>query len=72
MSSKTNGGPAFPHIAADGHRDYHSGLTIRDWFAGQVVAAAASHYGFNEPGADMLAEHAYRVADAMIRERGRG
>ena len=29
-----DGGPAFPHMAADGHPDYRLGLTVRDWFAG--------------------------------------
>lgn len=64
--------PAFPHIAVEGHKDYRAGLTMRDWFAGQVVASAAANYGFNEFGAQDLSVHAYRIADAMIRERDRG
>ena len=69
---RPEGGAAFPHVAADGHHDYRPGMSLRDWFAGQVVASAASIYGFNDAGALELSRHAYRVADAMIRERNRG
>ncbi len=65
------GGPAFP-ISIPGLGDNGApGMSLRDWFAGQVVASAADRYGFNDPGARELSAHAYRVADAMLRERER-
>lgn len=39
MSKINDGGPAFPHMMAEGHRDYASGMTLRDWFAGQARVA---------------------------------
>ena len=66
--TKPDGGPAFPspnHSA--------QGLSIRDWFAGQVLANIwgdgwQSTVGYI-PG---LAEYAYQVADAMLKERELG
>lgn len=59
---------AFPGetYEANGHVTYQQGMTLRDWFAGQVIAAVytrsdADHY------AD--AQIAYDVADAMLKAR---
>lgn len=38
MTKREDGGPAFPHMAADGHPDYRLGMTMRDHFAGQALA----------------------------------
>lgn len=68
-----DGGPAFPHMAADGHTDYRLGLTVRDWFAGQAIPAiirqCASDLNFRdgaETAEQYFARKAYEVADAMI------
>jgi len=58
-------GAAFPHVSP--HLD-RTGMTLRDYFAGQAIVALAEHVG----RIDMThsqAEQAYRVADAMIAER---
>lgn len=60
--SKNDGGYAFP-------TGYYIGMTLRDWFAGQALSGIAENY--NGLGTDLnrTAEIAYRLADAMIRER---
>jgi len=48
----------------------NEGMTLRDWFASQVLASLVGVYGF-EDGEDkrMLAERAYEMADAMLTAR---
>lgn len=74
-----DGGPAFPHMAADGHPDYRLGLTVRDWFAGQAIGAiirqCASDLQFrdgSETSEQYFARKAYEVADAMLAARKGG
>ena len=66
-----NGGPAFPTVA--GHTIYSNGMSLRDWFAGQVLAGIMSGYWANNElsglEADALADQAYRGADAMLAAR---
>lgn len=67
-STRDEGGQAFPRPA-------HPGMTLRDWFAGQVVSGlitrrAAEAYQSMETNAPEVAEVAYRIADAMIAHRG--
>lgn len=42
-------------------------LSLRDWFAGQALAALIAHIGHDAPTAH--AEEAYVYADAMIAAR---
>lgn len=83
MRPKFNdGGPAFPRVQqfvdTFGHmKQINDGMTLRDWFAGQVAQAAVSghisHYGHeNHWFAADIASHAYEVADAMISARSAG
>lgn len=71
MSTKHDGGPAFPVIAENGLGHVASGMTLRDWFAGQVLAgfmsAKAMHF---HPDHD--AAYCYKVADAMLAARTKG
>ena len=78
--------PAFPiseEIWAT-HPDFH-GMTLRDWFAGQIAAAEVASAGANIDAAEALADaavkasqsveqriafNAYNVADAMLAARG--
>jgi hypothetical protein len=65
-----DGGPAFP-------REYmhkgHSGMSLRDWFAGQALAGyLASGRNFNgigQGGGKTVANTAYAFADAMLAAR---
>ena len=62
------GGPAYPP-----HHDpnrHPSGMTLRDWFAGQALAIdmARSDSAYR-PTLNEIATIAYLVADAMIAER---
>lgn len=68
MSKIDNGGPAFPS-EGEGHGNpkYHSpGMSLRDWFAGQVLAASD---GSVSP--EKEAAWAYKIADAMLAERAK-
>lgn len=72
-----DGGPAFPHMAADGHPDYRLGLSLRDHFAASAILAIiercdADHRQPHEHIADYFARKAYEVADAMLAARKAG
>jgi hypothetical protein len=68
-----DGGPAFPHMAVDGHPDYRLGLSLRDWFAGKALAGMlASETDGSTYREDHAAERAYRLADAMLAARKAG
>lgn len=83
---KDNGGPAFPRVGIQGlHReptiigDEAPGITLKDYFAGQVMPILVNNYWthsaaqngesrFSMP-ALTLARAAYAIADAMIDAR---
>jgi hypothetical protein len=67
MSSRKDGGYAFPTGNSDVGIPYEFryGMTLRDWFAGQVLASAKGDGGH----VDDMAAYAYRIADAMIEAR---
>lgn len=68
----SGGGAAFPMgYHRDGNSADHQGMSLRDWFAGQVlsgVVRAEHRLAFN-PADD--AAWAYSVADAMLAARER-
>ncbi len=75
---KDTGGPAFPIL--NPNIGYHAdiqkieaGLTLRDYFAGQVLASMFSNGWPKGIDADYLrqvgAKYAYAVADAMLEAR---
>ena len=71
VENKNDWGFAFPHIQRDAHGDFydqHSGMSLRDYFAGQALAGFMSKkaMGFK---VDDDAEYCYAVADAMLKER---
>jgi hypothetical protein len=89
MSVKDDGGPAFPgSIAVSAVGDVHeggSGMTLRDWFAGQTLIAlensspilpgeAGGGHFWPEPAelARRRAVFAYLQADAMLAARTTG
>lgn len=58
--TEKNGGPAFPFAT------YPSGMTLRDWFAGQALAGLVSNKERNPRGDAQLS---YKCADEMLKER---
>jgi len=80
MSKINDGGPAFPHHFEDagGHPRFlqSTGMTLRDWFAGQALAGMMDYackapmISDNQDGANKnlanSARLAYAFADAMI------
>lgn len=85
MSEIDNGGPAFPvlpplhetgHGSASGYPFIAEGMSLRDWFAGQVAGHAlylASHYPRVEEvtPCQLAAAAAYEMADEMLAARQR-
>lgn len=67
MSKEDNGGPAFPPVHDP--KNHPSGMTLRDWFAGQALIhiQAADKDGIMGP--EITAFACYRLADAMIEAR---
>jgi hypothetical protein len=82
MSTITDGGPAFP-MSYDNSLAYtypsHQGMTLRDWFAGQVIPSVyTTAMREAEQGSGLfqdehwrigLAADAYALADAMLAAR---
>lgn len=79
VSKKDDGGPAFPQSAVQSNDGMIntpsvyfadvSGMTLRDWFAGQALAGIAAPFCGYE--GDRAAERAYELADAMLKERAK-
>ena len=70
--AKDDGGSAFPHDNQElgsVHRIAQPGMSLRDYFAGQALAAIATNPRL---GSKDLAGGAYLIADAMLAERARG
>lgn len=59
MTKKEDGGPAFPgkYFEYGADKRYPQGMTLRDWFAGQSIAAG------------WAVQDAYKIADALLVER---
>jgi hypothetical protein len=75
MTNPNDGGPAFPRqderLGEVGLREGSDGMTLRDWFAGQALAACVQTHneGFFDGGDKAIAECAYDLADAMLAAR---
>ena len=71
--SKNDGGPAFPQHDLSGYgmgpaECNNGGMTLRDWFAGQVLAGMMANPEIGGSASE-LAHYAYKHADAMLAER---
>ena len=71
---KPDGGPAFPWMMSGGGMTPSSGMTLRDYFAGQAASILVAALGTPsevtmERMGEEIAARAYMVADAMIAER---
>ena len=67
MTTNT-GGPAFP-TGTGGNTPYSNGMTLRDYFAGQAMAAVNLGIGVSDEYYRKTAKHCYAVADAMLKAR---
>ena len=74
MSEVNDGGPAFPVYT----EVRFSGMSLRDWFAGQALPAVIDAYCKPEANGPCIGTdhflanvpvHAYRMADAMMKAR---
>jgi len=67
---KNNGGPAFPFRdeGCDGTFDQFTGMTLRDYFAGQAMNGIIAESNPSN-ASDWIGGKAYAIADAMIRAR---
>ncbi len=62
-----DGGPAFPGVGIP--EDYPpSGMTLRDWFAGQALIRLSEDWGDDHTAFD-VAQSCYQMADAMLDQR---
>ena len=61
------GGPAFP--TTNYSAVYTEGMSLRDYFAGQALAAVNLGIGVSDEYYRKTAKHCYAVADAMLRAR---
>lgn len=74
MANK-DGGPAFPSVGEGFDNPLYSapGMTLRDWFAGQAMAAFIAGHGAaggpQPPRPGIAARAAYKYADAMLAGR---
>lgn len=68
--AKEDGGSAFP--GGDGQYGggphHQTGMSLRDYFAGQALACLAQHFNDGHE-ADRVASEAYMLADAMLAAR---
>lgn len=74
MSDKNFNEPAFPteNSHQTGTNTFHySGMTLRDWFAGQALERllGGELLPFHETMPDAIAKQAYMIADAMLEHR---
>ena len=69
MTTET-GGPAFPYVA-DADFNYGTGMTLRDYFATRALQNFRDQIGSqsDQEWFDLMAEGAYRLADAMLKAR---
>lgn len=70
---KDDGGPAFPHDGRDNGPGNikgrpHDGMTLRDYFAGQVIASVKGWHPADKKGRP-AAVIAYEIADEMLEAR---
>ena len=61
-----DGGQAFPQQRGD----LDSGMTLRDYFAGQALSSQKFNY-LDDIHREMLSRQCYALADAMIAERSK-
>lgn len=66
-----DGGPAFPCSEEQLGFSLRSGISLRDWFAGQCLASASA-LPHGDANCAHYAKVAYDMADAMLKARTEG
>lgn len=62
--------PAFPFVAKDESGPMiNIGMTLRDYFAAKAMQAVVSRGVVPNVPLELYAENAYKMADAMLKER---
>jgi hypothetical protein len=64
-----DGGPAHPTYESNGEGHIYctgGGMSVRDEFASRAMQGAQANVGANKWTVAQTAEHAYRIADAML------
>ena len=68
MGKINDGGPAFPRAGSD-YVKAQEGMSLRDWFAGQVLQGLASNEERWVSANEVIAKACYEAADAMLQAR---
>lgn len=72
MSAPQDGGPAFPFVEPVTECSVSTGMTLRDWFAGQAVSGLLACPKIDPKAMPKdYAKAAYGVAEAMLAERAK-
>ncbi|MFZ4744734.1 MAG: hypothetical protein ACOYL0_14105 [Limnohabitans sp.] len=72
MSNTNTGGPAFPGLHPSKECQYNDpGMTLRDYFAARALQNFRDQIGSqsDQEWFDLMAEGAYRLANAMMKAR---
>lgn len=68
--AKNDSGPAFP-ISREQEGWYDSGMSLRDYFAGQAIMGSLPGSLLTQEDVDERGRWAYRMADAMLAARSK-
>ena len=72
-TTQDDGGPAFPQHDLSGYgigpSERVSGMSLRDWFAGQALPWCLQEFGSNADDMEQPHRAAYQIADAMLAAR---
>lgn len=79
MTTKKDGGPAFPRPKTPDHNSAQEGMSLRDWFAGQALAGlmASKAVALAADSDEIHAERerkavsCFLLADALLAERSK-
>lgn len=76
MTNNLNNPPAFPsttqYFPEDTNYQEEQGMNLRDYFAAKAMSAIVANKGIAvgvNCGQNILAKDAYKIADAMLKER---
>jgi hypothetical protein len=76
MTDKRDGGAAFPGTRPVGYPDHDAGMSLRDWFAGQIISGGLANPAIvnrlSERTLVQAARDIYEFADALLSAREGG